>query len=217
MNLRRDLDNATDDRHVAAKEAFDNSVKNPLVEKLIDNIESRFTSSDTMASFTIFNPANLPKEEIESDEDTETETKSFEEYGFDHVKALSKRFGRANISENEILTEYENFKHYMSDHLRNCKTHEILLKLTDNKSLKSLFPAMSFFAAAYKVLPPHTADCERDFSQLKLIKTILRNRMSETTLDALMRITVEGPKLQDFPFQRAVKLWAEKKSRRLKI
>ena len=140
MNLRRDLDNATDDRHVAAKEAFDNSVKNPLVEKLIDNIESRFTSSDTMASFTIFNPANLPKEEIESDKDTETETKSFEEYGFDHVKALSKRFGRANISENEILTEYENFKHYMSDHLRNCKTHEILLKLTDNKSLKSLFP-----------------------------------------------------------------------------
>ena len=67
MNLRRDLDNATDDRHVAAKEAFDNSVKNPLVEKLIDNIESRFTSSVTMASFTIFNPANLPKEEIESD------------------------------------------------------------------------------------------------------------------------------------------------------
>ena len=64
MNLRRDLDNATDDRHVAAKEAFDNSIKNPLVEKLIDNIESRFTSSDTMASFTIFNPANLPKEEI---------------------------------------------------------------------------------------------------------------------------------------------------------
>ena len=61
-----------------------------------------------MASFTIFNPANLPKEEIESDKDTETETKSFEEYGFDHVKALSKRFGRANISENEILTEYEN-------------------------------------------------------------------------------------------------------------
>ena len=65
----------------------------------------------TLTSFTIFNPANLPKEEIESDEDTETETKSFEEYGFDHVKALSKRFGRANISENEILTEYENFKH----------------------------------------------------------------------------------------------------------
>ena len=69
------MDNAIDEKHVAAKEAFVNSVKNPLVEKLIDNIESRFTSSDSMASFTIFNPANLPREEIESDEDTETETK----------------------------------------------------------------------------------------------------------------------------------------------
>ena len=41
---------------------------------------------------------------------------------------------------------------------------------------------MSTFAKICFVIPIHTAGVERTFSQLKLIKTRIRNRLSEDTL-----------------------------------
>lgn len=50
-------------------------------------------------------------------------------------------------------------------------------------------------------LPVGTATAERSFSQMKLIKTRLRNRISDTNLPRLMRITIEGPeKLSEVNF-----------------
>ena len=53
------------------------------------------------------------------------------------------------------------------------------------------------------------------FSQLKLIKTLIRNRMQEQTLDSLLRIAIEEPPLNSFLVAEAVGLWASKKQRRL--
>ena len=75
---------------------------------------------------------------------------------------------------------------------------------------------MSELAQICCVIPPHTADCERDFSQLNFVKTALRNRMNEKTLDSIIRIVVEGPPISNYPFQEAVCLWAQRKNRRLK-
>ena len=58
-------------------------------------------------------------------------------------------------------------------------------------------------------------DVERTFSQLKIIKTRVRNRMLEKTLDSLLRIAIEGPKLEEFDAKRAVDIWAKKKKRRI--
>ena len=79
-----------------------------------------------------------------------------------------------------------------------------------------MFPALSAIAASFKVLPPHTADCERDFSKLKLVKSVLRNRMGENTLDALLRISIAGPSLENFSFEKAAERWSSVKNRRLK-
>ena len=59
------------------------------------------------------------------------------------------------------------------------------------------------------------SDVERTFSQLKLIKTPIRNRMQEQTLDSLLCIAIEGPPLNSFPVAEVVALWASKKQRRL--
>ena len=67
-----------------------------------------------------------------------------------------------------------------------------------------------------RVIPIHSADVDRTFSQLKLIKTAVRNRMTEQTLDSLLRIIIEGPSVEEFPFRDAAILWASKKNRRLK-
>ena len=76
---------------------------------------------------------------------------------------------------------------------------------------------MSTFAKMCHVIPIHTADAERTVSQLKLIKTRIRNRLSEGILDSLLRIVVEGSSPQDYPIQEAVKLWAKKKKQTVTI
>ena len=74
---------------------------------------------------------------------------------------------------------------------------------------------MSKLAQICRVIPVHTAGVERTFSQLKLIKTRTRNRMNEHTLDSLLTLATEGPPVKDFPLQKVVQLWAQKKNRRI--
>ena len=71
---------------------------------------------------------------------------------------------------------------------------------------------MSAFAQVCHVVPIHTADVERTFSQLKLIKTRIRNCLAESTLDSLLRISIEGSSYEDYPLSEAVELWARKKT-----
>ena len=66
-------------------------------------------------------------------------------------------------------------------------------------TISSIFPNMSAFAQVCRVVPIHTADVERTFSQLKLIKTKIRNCLAESTLDYLLRISIEDLHLKIFP------------------
>ncbi len=49
-------------------------------------------------------------------------------------------------------------------------------------------------------LPVGTATVERSFSHMKMIKTRLRNRLSDENLTHLMRIAIEGPDLSEVNF-----------------
>ena len=40
---------------------FNDSIRKPFLDKLIDNLESRFQEKDIMASFAILNPQRLPQ------------------------------------------------------------------------------------------------------------------------------------------------------------
>ena len=62
-----------------------------------------------------------------------------------------------------------------------------------------------------------SADCERGFSALKRIKTRLRNRLSNRILNNLLIISIEGPKLQEFDFEKAADILGAKKNRRLQV
>ena len=49
-------------------------------------------------------------------------------------------------------------------------------------------------------MPVGTAMVERSFSQMKMIKNRLRNRLSDYSLEQLMRIAIEGPELSEVNF-----------------
>ena len=65
--------------------------------------------------------------------------------------------------------------------------------LCTNVLAQQVYPRLSRFAKLCRVIPIHTASVERTFSQLKFIKTRIRNRMNERSLDALLRIAIEAP------------------------
>ncbi len=107
---------------------------------------------------------------------------------------------------------------YLKDHCGHLKHSEVIRDLcSDTTFVASVFPIMSSFAKICRVIPVQTADVERTFSQLKLIKTRTRNRMCEKTLDSLLRIATEGPSPQQYPVEEAVLLWAKKKNRRISV
>ena len=47
--------------------------------------------------------------------------------------------------------------------MQNSSVCEIVDKLCQNRSFSGLYSLMSHLVGVYKVIHPHTADCERDF------------------------------------------------------
>lgn len=80
---------------------------------------------------------------------------------------------------------------------------------------KDVYPATAEAAVRFLAAPVSTADCERGFSRQNLIKTSLRNSLGVRSLENLLRISVEGPALDQFVFKLSFQRWAANKTRRI--
>lgn len=67
------------------------------------------------------------------------------------------------------------------------------------------------------VLPVSTADCERSFSALGRIKSVLRNRLCERVLNCLMCISIEGPGCSEFDYAECVRVFGQLKKRKIAV
>ena len=68
------------------------------------------------------------------------------------------------------------------------------------------------------VLPVTTATVERSFSDMRQVKTRLRSRLGENTLDQAMRVCIEGPPtLSEDELDTNVTHWKNMKPRRLSV
>ena len=77
------------------------------------------------------------------------------------------------------------------------------------------FPNLTKLAQLAITHPVHSCDCERVFSVQNLTLTPPRNRLSPEYSNQLMRISIEGGKLEEFDFGHAVKLWRAKCQRKI--
>ena len=91
----------------------------------------------------------------------------------------------------------------------------VLKTLASGPALAAMYPCLSKLACIALILPISTAECERSFSAMKRVKTELRNRLITTTLDHLLRISISGPDLKDYDFDRAVDEWGAMRNRRI--
>jgi hypothetical protein len=98
-----------------------------------------------------------------------------------------------DIDPEDTEAEWKLFRRLIFKQYRDSSVHQVLSKLISNGDVAAAFPNLSKLASILSVLPVTTATVERTFSSMKLIKTRLRNRMGDDTLDSTMRICIEGP------------------------
>ncbi len=116
------------------------------------------------------------------------------------------------MNAEELRKEWESFSIMLVDHYGKAKAREVLHDLASDK-LQPGYPQLARLACLGLTIPFSTADCERAFSTMKRVKTPLRNRLKTTTLDWLLRISIEGPDLKDF--DKAVNKWSTIRNRRI--
>ena len=95
----------------------------------------------------------------------------------------------------------------------------VLLSSRYSKEFKRLthyggiFPEMFKLINIMLTLPVGTATAERSFSQMKMIKTRLRNCLNDTNLKRIMRIAIEGPEMKLVDFDEVLDVFRENKRR----
>ena len=106
---------------------------------------------------------------------------------------------------NELLSEWKIFRRALlveKKAIMECKEEsvspsmqEVLDEMNKSHTYGRIFPETWKLLNIIMALPVGTATVERSFSQMKLIKTRLRSRLSDLNLEHLIKISIEGPPL----------------------
>ena len=147
---------------------------------LKNNVSSQFVSQGVVSSFSIFDQKKVP----------EADSSGLLSYGEDSLDLLIKNYSAEQPAETlqsveytkealispELLTEWKTFCSYLSKQPKGTFVL-MLTELSTDKMLRIIFPNISTLANICFTNPVSTASVQRSFSQMKLIKTRIRNRM----------------------------------------
>ena len=180
-------------------------------------------STDLISSMSVFDPRHLP-----DDENDLTEL----DYGTENIKTLTSFYGcvqkvhfngteeisQPDIDSEDTESEWKLFRRVIFVQHKNNSLQQVLSTLVGGADIVAAFPNLSKLATIVMVLPVTTATVERAFSTMKLIKTRLRSRMGEDTLEHTMRTCIEGPdRLPADTLDAVIDYYKKSKKRRLAL
>ena len=114
---------------------------------------------------------------------------------------------KAAMISTEIRTEWKTFRQLLVKQPQDTTASQ-LKELVSNDMLKAMFPNLNKIASIGLTIPVSTASVERSFSQMKMIKTRLRNSLSDCSVSHLMRIAIEAPEvLPESDLEEIVDVW----------
>ena len=90
---------------------------------------------------------------------------------------------------------------------------EVKKEMECSGAYAEIFPEIFKLLNILLAMPVGTATAERSFSQMKLIKTRLRSRISGSNLARLMRIAIEGPDLKEVDFNQVLDIFKDQNHR----
>ena len=171
---------------------------------------------------SIFNPSLLPTDD------------SITLYSNDQIQVLAQFYGEEAevqfagstftspplLDREELLSEWKIFRHAFLLEKKSIMEHrkdlvspsmqDILAEMEKSHTYEGIFPETWKRLNIMLALPVSTASVERSFSQMKLIKTRLRSRLSDMNLEHLMKIAIEGPPLTDVDFSEILDIFKQK-------
>lgn len=157
-------------KHNLGEEYFRRSIQKPYLSHLIKNLNDRFEDKSIMAAFDIFNPAKLqplsPSNESDASSSDELLT-VFNMYGNEQVARLVNQFQCTGCVADlqECTGEWTSFRQFLKDNYSQNKHREVVKALCSDSMLASVYLNMSTMAKICCVVPIHSADVERTFSQ----------------------------------------------------
>ena len=108
------------------------------------------------------------------------------------VSLDGEEYEKMGLVTSEVKTEWKTLKHYLTKKPQEDMGSQ-LHDLVTNETLITMFPNLNTLASICLAIPVGTASVERNFSQMKMIKTRFRNRLGEKSLSHLMKIAIESP------------------------
>ena len=125
------------------------------------------------------------------------------------------QFKKAAIVCSDLSTEWKTYHQLIKQPKDDIYMQ--LKELLTNDMLIALFPNLHKLATICLSIPISTTSAEQSFSDMKLIKNRLRNRLTELSLSNLMIIVMESPeKLTDSDLEEIVDVW-NRKGRRIAV
>ena len=180
---------------------------------IINAIKNRFPEYELYSAFSIFDPKELP------DDDTELVL-----YGNQEIEILGNFYGEIKlVNENEfseiidkekLNQEWNSVKPYLQYYKNNnqemyfIQLWQHILDIDDDFSFN--YPTIVILVKIALLIPLSNAHVERIFSQMKLIKNNLRNKMHLNTLDNHLMILLNGHEIENFDFLKALEHWENK-------
>jgi hypothetical protein len=185
---------------------------------IIDAIERRFPQTELYNSFSIFDPKEIP------DDDSQLNL-----YGIKEIEFLGNFYGEIKfvdgngfqeiIDRNQLFEEWRLVKYILqfnkSNELDFINFWKFIFDTDEDFSFN--YPNVSLLVKISLIIPLSNANVERIFSQTKLIKSKLRNKMNLDTLDDHLMILLNGPEIEEFNFEKAYECWENKKNRRINL
>ena len=151
-------------------------------------------------------------------------------YGSESIEVLLNHYGvdkpaltlsgeeaeKSALISYEVQTEWITFQNLLAKKPKESMASQ-LKELITNEMLITMFPNLHKLASIASTIPVSTDSVKISFSQMKFIKTRLRNRISECRLSDLMKIAIESPQtLTDEDVEEILTVW-NRKPRRISI
>jgi hypothetical protein len=93
----------------------------------------------------------------------------------------------------------------------------LLLEVLSDPSFEEHFPEFVKLATIALAIPVATADAERGYSRMNIIKTMLRNRLGEQRLLDAMRAAIYNVPASQVDWKAVITLWLKARNRQLKL
>ena len=149
-----------------------------FITDLKNNIVCRFTSQDVVSSYSFIDPEKM------------LGINDLSGYEEDYIDIILKHYGKDLTAESvqaeesvkpalvssDITSEWKMYRRYIAQQPKEDMKAQ-LKELTTNSMLIAMFPNLNVIANICWSIPVGTASVDRSFSQMKMIKTRLRNHL----------------------------------------